>query len=297
MFKEVFKALLLEAYDQEDSFLNKVRNMDEDVENGIINLFSAGIDPNVIKNPSSFPLTIKERVDTKHSLALDTYATEPEVIHKLEELQRSYSKMQSIARRTAQALVNKNALDAIYNYAPPVSNNNDMPVVEATGALTTDLVFNHKMITEGDIARLAKKFDILTSSSKKPRTLVLSTQHFWELAETSPILKAQMGYQAKHGIIDHQVYKLHSFDIERYEGNVVYADTGAKQAQGTAVTATRHGASIAFVNDEVMRAVSGTEVFTEMDKPTYIGSLINAANLFTALPFRQKYIGAIRSVA
>lgn len=297
MFREIFLALLIEFYDQSPSFLNKVRNMDEYVENGIINLFEAGIDPSVIKNPSTFPLTINNRTDNKYSIPLDTYATEPEVVHNLEELQRSYSKMESVARRTVQALVNQNALEAIYNYAPPVSNNTDMPVVTATGALTTDLAFNHKMITEGDIARLAKQFDILTKSSKNPRTLVLNTQQFWELAETSSILKAQMAYQSRNGVIDHQVFKIHSFDIERYEGNIVYADAGAKQAAGTTVTATRHEASIAFVNDSVMKATSDIKVFTEMDKPTYLGSLINAANLFTAMPLQQKYVGAIRSVA
>ena len=50
-------------------------NMDEYVNNNVINLAEAGVDPDVLINNTTYPVPIQERTDTPLTLALDYFDT------------------------------------------------------------------------------------------------------------------------------------------------------------------------------------------------------------------------------
>lgn len=54
-------------------------------------------------------------------------------------------------------------------------------------------------------------------------------------------------------------------------------------------------ASIAWIKTEVMRATGDTDVFHREKDPEARGDILGYQQRFTALPLRNKYIGAIYS--
>ncbi len=71
--------------------------------------------------------------------------------------------------------------------------------------------------------------------------------------------------------------------------------TKQKQAFGSATGANSSMASLAFVSTEVMRARGTTEPFIREKDPEARGDVLGYQQRFTALPLRNKYIGAIYS--
>ena len=116
--KEVWLNVILEQYDEEVTFLDNTTDLSAFVENDKINLAEAGIDPDVLINNTTYPVAVNERTDTPYALDLDYYDTENTLLRNAEAIELAYNKMQSITRRHAQALKNKQAERSTFNFAP-----------------------------------------------------------------------------------------------------------------------------------------------------------------------------------
>lgn len=287
--KEKWLPIIKEQYDEETSFLNEVQDHSDDVDNNILHLADAGVDPSVLYNNSSYPVPIAPRADTPVELPLATFDTENTVVRNLEKRQLAYNKMASVTRRHAAALKNDTAFRATHDLSPANDGINS-PVLATTGNQRETT--SKKMITQGDVLRLARAFDGIAPG--KSKTLVLNHLHYYDLLETSPILQAQMGNMSKVGEIPKMIYHLYGFKIYMYNGRAVYNLAGVKQAYGTAYNpASNSLASFAFVNDAVMKAEGSQDMFATLMDPEQRGDIVGFQKRFVALPYTGKYIASI----
>ncbi|PIY07907.1 MAG: hypothetical protein COZ18_14960 [Flexibacter sp. CG_4_10_14_3_um_filter_32_15] len=290
--KEVWLNVILEQYDEEVTFLDNTTDLSAFVENDKINLAEAGIDPDVLINNTTYPVAVNERTDTPYALDLDYYDTENTLLRNAEAIELAYNKMQSITRRHAQALKNKQAERSTFNFAP-TSDAAFTPVLPTTGATNGA---GEKLITEDDIANLAAAFDMMNAPDGN-RQLVLHTRHWNELVRTSQTLKEQR-YRSKEGVMNRVAFELFGFQIHKYKNNPLYIKaTGVKAAYGTTYVPATHGiTSVAFVGQEAYKAVGTIDMFDDLKNPRERGDIIGFQQRFLAGMMRNKYFGAIRSV-
>ena len=69
--KEVWINQIKEKFYPEDSFLKAVTDMSEFVDNDKIHMPSAGIDPQVLVNSTTYPISIVKREDDDFTAVLD----------------------------------------------------------------------------------------------------------------------------------------------------------------------------------------------------------------------------------
>ena len=155
------------------------------------------------------------------------------------------------------------------------------PVLVTTG----ELVNGRRRLTFDDLDLLEAKFEALEVDLSQLR-LALTTEHKADLkAENRKLYKECM----KDG-------KIGNFQVYTYPHLPLFdTTTGKKQAFGSAKGENSAMASIAWIKTEVMRATGDTDVFHREKDPEARGDILGYQQRFTALPLRNKYIGAIYS--
>lgn len=279
--KQIWIDQILEGYYPKDSFLQESRDLSALVEYNKINLAEAGVIPTVLIDNTSYPIATASRTDTPLELALKTLDTENTVVRNVEEMETAYNKMESVIYGHRQALRQKSAQLAAWNWAP-ASHGANTPVLLAQGTAYNAL--GYKKLTFQDILDLEAAFDML-DLPEEGRILLLNPIHKKDLmAEDLKLYKQIM--------TDRKV-----FGFALYQSTVtpLYTEAGAKQAFGSAKTDTSAIASIAWHKDEVMRADGTTDMFVEYKSPAQRGDIIGFQKRFVALPFRSKFTGAIYS--
>lgn len=295
LLKEIWINQLMEGYDQVPSFLDRVTDMSEFVEYNTINLAEAGVDPTVLVNNTTYPVSVAERADNPLALPLDYFDTENTVVRNAVSVQLAYAKLESVIRRHRQALVNKEAHKGSHALTP-ASDATYTPVIASTGS-ASPLAATFKAITEDDVANLAARFDDI-DAPEGDRHLVLHTRHWNELVRTSTVLKEQR-YRGRQGEVGRFLFEMFGFNIMKYRSGAVFnKGTGVKVAYGAAAApSTDTISSFAFVGGEVMKAMGSTDMFERMNDPEERGDIVGFQQRFIALPLRDKYVGAIYSDA
>jgi hypothetical protein len=277
MLKQIFAAIILGLFYPDGSWLNELTSMDHMVEYNTINLSQIGADPNVIKDNSTWPLTITQRTDSGIQIPLATFDTEPTFVTNVEEMETAYDKCESVVRQHVSALRTKAALSAAYNIAPS-SNTSATPVLATTGNNRGD---GKKALTYKDILKLRTAFN-KANYPMQGRVLVLSPEHEEDLlAEDVNRYNRIM-----------ETGQLAGFKVYTFNGNPTYNTSGEKNDYGTL---TGQPSSIAFINSEVMRAMGDIEGEPEKRWADYRGWLLGFQMRFVAMPFRSKGIAAIYS--
>jgi hypothetical protein len=256
------------------------------VENNTINLAEVGADPNVLLNNSTYPIPFAARNDVPIALPLDTYNTEGTVVHRVEEIEAAYDKMQSVVAGHKNALLHEFAKKAAHAWAPE-SDTAETPVIATSGDVDGDF----KKITLDDILALATRFDEM-DAPEGSRVLVLHPQHLRQLTgEDKKLFKEFIGTGQGFDLFGFKTYK-HS------KTPLFNKTTGEKKAYGTAAAPTTDTiASVAFVNTEVMKVQGTFDMFARLNDPEQAGDIINFMMRALALPLRNKGIGAIYSAA
>ena len=277
MLKQIFASIILALFYPDGSWLNELTSMDHMVEYNTINLSQIGADPNVIKDNSTWPLTITQRTDSGIQIPLATFDTEPTFVTNVEEMETAYDKCESVVRQHVSALRTKAALSAAYNIAPS-SNTSATPVLATTGNNRGD---GKKALTYKDILKLRTAFN-KANYPIQGRVLVLSPEHEEDLlAEDVNRYNRIM-----------ETGQLAGFKVYTFNGNPTYNTSGEKNDYGTL---TGQPSSIAFINSEVMRAMGDIEGEPEKRWADYRGWLLGFQMRFVAMPFRSKGIAAIYS--
>ena len=71
--KQVWTTQLMSNFYPESSFLRYVKDFTTLVDNDIINMAEAGVDPNVLINNTTYPIKVVQRVDKPISIELDLF--------------------------------------------------------------------------------------------------------------------------------------------------------------------------------------------------------------------------------
>lgn len=175
LVKEIWVKQLLENFYPQGNFLTKVTDFSELVENNKIHIPSAGIDPKVLINNTTYPISIKERDDFDHEIPLATFSTENTLVRRPEAIEYSYDKLESVISQHRNTLSSAVAMKAAHAYAPQ-NDSVFTPVIETSGTTLNDrlsLCFN-------DVLNLKERFDE-ANIPLEDRYLVLHPKHVTDL--------------------------------------------------------------------------------------------------------------------
>lgn len=284
--KEIWLPDLMEGFYADDMFLSECRDMSAFVSNDTINLAEAGINPDVLINNTSYPISTAQRTDSAIALPLDTYDTENTTITAIETAELSYDKRASVIYGHKQALKMRFMEYAAFRIAPTTTGT-FTPILTTTG---TDDGNGNKALTFADIKKLQRLFNEAELPSEG-RILVLSAQHQADLESADRQLYNQL--MLTNTLYSFKIYNLASKRLPRYNKT-----TGAKVAwMAAAAPTTDVNASIAFHKDEVMRAQGSLDMFLREKDPELRGDMLGFQMRGLSMPIRNKGVAAIYSPA
>jgi hypothetical protein len=297
LLREVWLAELAAKFFEKDDFLMDGKDWNMWVDNDAINLAEIGASPNVVKNRTAYPIPVTPRTDTPLRLPLDDYSTDSTVVRDVEVVAIEYDKRKSVVDDHKANLLQKIAIDGIYNIAP-TANAIDTPVLKTSGAVSTSAGnLGNKMLVSGDVANLAMAFDN-RNWNQIGRTLVVTPTVFWEFVNNDPVLKEQAKYNSKMGsAYAGNWVECCNFIIRTKVSTALYNKTTlVKSAFGTVPGVNDKQASIAYIAKESFgRALGTAEMYVTIKDPAQQGDIINFRQRALVLPVRQKVLGAIVS--
>lgn len=284
--KQVWIKQILEGFYPDDSFLQKVVNYSEFVENDRLHIPSAGIDPNVLINNTTYPIKTVDRSDGDNEIELDKFETENTIIRRPEAIEYSYSKLESVIRQHRATLRKSVAMKAIHAYAPG-EDTSETPVVTTTGLAGGG---NRKRLTFEDILTLKERFDD-AEIPLEDRYIVLHPKHVSDL-----LLEDLKLFKDITSIKDGEPFKFAGFGFYSFSQMPTYQSiNGVLKKIPFANEKSTQFASVAFYAKEVMKADGETFMYSSVDDPKERGTIVGFDKRFVALPIRQKGIGAIVS--
>lgn len=283
--KQVWINQIKEGFYPDRIFLSKVVDLTDSVDNNIIHFPSAGIDPEVLINNTTYPIKIVGRDDTDNQLSLDKFETENTLVRRPDAIEYSYDKLESVIRQHRSTLQTSTARKAIHAYAPS-EDTTDTPLVETTGTAHD----GRKRMTFEDLLTLKERFDDALIPLEE-RYIVLHPRHVTDLLlediklfkELTDIKDGEPTRFAGFGCF--QFPYMPTFNLA--DGKYTKVPFDGEQ--------TQMFASVAFYAKEVMKADGDIYMYARYDDPEERGTVVGFDKRFVALPIRNKGIGAIIS--
>jgi len=285
--KEVWIDQVKEGFYPDDSFLNKVTDYSQFVDNNKIHIAAAGIDPKVLINNTTYPINVLGRDDDDNEIKLDKFETENTLIRRPEVLEYSYDKLESVIRQHRATLRKGVAMKAIHAFAPG-EDSTDTPLVITTG----DPADGRKRLRFADILTLKERFDDAEIPLDE-RYIVLHPKHVSDL-----LLEDITIFKDLTSIKDGEPMKFAGFGCFSFAQMPKYSITdGAlkKVAYGAANNPANPFASVAFYAKEVMKADGDIQMYAIENEPRERATIVGFDKRFVALPIRGKGVGAIVS--
>ena len=285
--KEVWIDQIKENFYPDDSFLNKVSDYSEFVDNNKLHIASAGIDPNVLINNTTYPINVIGRNDEDNIITLDKFETENTLIRRPETLEYSYDKLESVIRQHRATLRKGVAMKAIHAFAPS-QDADGTPMVITTG----DSFGGRKRMRFADILTLKERFDDAEIPLDE-RYIVLHPKHVSDL-----LLEDIKLFKDLTNLKDGEPFRFAGFGCFSFPQTPCYRVTGetlAKIAYGAAKLPTDQFATVAFYAKEVMKADGEIHMYSVEDEPRERATIVGFDKRFIALPIRGKGVGAIVS--
>lgn len=283
--KQVWVSQIKNGFYPDRSFLEKVLDYSGFVENDSLHFASAGIDPKVLVNNTTYPIKIVGREDEDQEITLDKFETENTIVRRPDAIEYSYDKLESVIKQHRSVLQVSTAKKAIHAFAPD-SNTDDTPLVLTTGAASG----TRKRMTFEDLLTLKERFDNALVPLEE-RYIVLHPKHVTDLLiediktfkELTDFKNGEPNRFAGFGIYEFPF--MPTFNVS--------GKTATKVKFGSADT--DHFASVAFCKDEVMKADGEIYMYSRVDDPEERATIVGFDKRFIALPIRGKGIGAIVS--
>lgn len=285
--KQVWLKQILMGFYPDDSFLKKVVDYSEFVENDILHIASAGIDPQVLINNTTYPINVVGREDSDNTAELDKFETENTLIRRPDAIEYSYNKVESVIQQHRATLRASVAKKAIHAFAP-TKDTADTPVILTTGAT----VNGRKRMSFEDLLTLKERFDDALIPLSE-RYIVLHPKHVTDL-----LLEDLKLFKELTDIKDGEPARFAGFGCYQFSFMPTYAEVEnvlTKIAFGE--TPSDNFASVAFYAKEVMKADGEIYMYASYDDPKERGTVIGFDKRFIALPIRGKGIGAIVSAS
>ncbi len=248
--KEVWIANLKDVYIETNTWLDNAEDLSQFVnEYQILNFAEAGAFPAVYLNQTT-DIDSVEPTETPNAIALDTYDSQNYKIRNINLSTLPYDKISFYTKKSAEAIRLKEALAAAWAFTPTSSG--ALKIVMPTTGDSDGTGF--KKATIDDIQTLAAQMDI-AKFPKADRNLVLPPKMWWQLINSNEILKGQIQFQQKVGIIDPTIVSWYGIKIHMYTHGVGYdLNASSKAALGSALGSTVVDCGFVFCKNEVFRA-------------------------------------------
>lgn len=286
LLKEIWISKLMERFYSDAGFLARSVDMTAFVENNTINLADCGVDPDVLINNTTYPITVVERTDSPIALPLDYFDTVNTVVRNAEAVQLAYPKLETVVRQHRNSLAEKCASKAAHAYAPS-ADGAFTPVFAATGA---DRGNGKRALLMKDVAKAQELCDKL-KMPKLGRIWVLSPEHRTDLMNEDRGL-----FKAFTNLKQGEVLPFCGFEFYVTQLTPRFnKTTGAKVAYGAAAAGTDTHSSFFYHEGEVMRADGTVDMFSRMKDPEARGDLVGFQKRFLGMPIRNKFNGAVYS--
>lgn len=283
--KQVWINQIKEGFYPERSFLNKVENFGDFVDNNTLHFPSAGIDPKVLINNTTYPIKTVGREDEDYAVVLDKFETENTLIRRPDAIEYSYDKSDSVIRQHRSTLQTTTARKAAHAFAPS-KDTTDTPLVLTTGAA----VRGRKRMKFEDLLALKERFDDALIPLED-RYIILHPRHVTDL-----LLEDVKLFKELTDIKDGEPMKFAGFGCYQFPFMPTYKENaGSWEKVAYDDEQTEQFASVAFYAHEVMRADGEIYMYARYDDPEERGTIIGFDKRFIALPIRGKGVGAIIS--
>lgn len=283
--KEVWVKQLLEGFYPDDSFLKKATDFSELVDNNKIHIPSSGIDPKVLINNTTYPISTTQRTDEDNVINLAKFETENTLVRRVDAIEYSYDKLESVLSQHRKTLSKAVAMKAAHAFAPN-SDSALTPIVETDGEQSKDRI---RLCFE-DILNLKERFDD-ADIPLEGRYLVLHPKHVSDLLRTD--MKV---FKNLTDIVNGEPVKFAGFGIFTFSKTPNYKKVGGVW-QKIAYDSEETGqfASFAFQSGEVMKADGDVFMYARENDPEQRGTIVGFDKRFVALPIRGIGVGAIVS--
>lgn len=284
--QQVWINQLQEKFYPDTSFLKYVKDFTAFVNNQMLTIAEAGLDPEVFINSRTYPIAVKSREDIPHAIELDLFETENSLVREPEVIEFAYNQLESVLMGHRNALRATTGAKAAHAFAPN-SDSADTPVLVTTGV---DDGTGRRRMQVSDILKLKTKYDNVDYPLDK-RYLVLDPLHVEDL-----ILEDLKTFKDIVDLTDGQPKRFAGFNMLQFTKNPKYnISTMQKLPWATIPDANTVTSSFSFYGDEVMKADGNVGMYQTLRDPKERATIVGFDKRFIAMPIRNKGIGAILS--
>jgi len=284
--KEVWVAQIKEGFYPKSSFLEKAVDFTQFVDNNKIHIPSAGIDPKVLINNNTYPISVVGRDDDDNAIPLDKFETENTLVRRPEAIEYSYDKLESVIRQHRSTLQKSVGTKAAHAYAP-LKDTDKTPLIITTGDADET---GRKRITYENILNLKERFDD-AGIPLEERYLILHPKHVTDLLRENIKLFKELA-DIKNG----EPFKFAGFGMYQFPFMPTYKMKDDElQKVAFKCAQTKMFASVAFYKEEVMKADGAIYMYSRVDDPQERATIVGFDKRFIAMPIRGLGTGAIVS--
>lgn len=270
----------------EGTWLDGVPDSSSVVNNDVIHLVDVGVDPDVLINNTTYPITVQELEDGDISIGLDKFQTKITPITDDELYSASYDKIARVKESHANAINDSKFTKAAHALCAS-ENTATTPVLITTGERDEDT--GRLKMSIKDVIKMKAALDKLKVSAIN-RRLVLCPDHVNDLLETDQNFKEQYNINRGEG----KVGRMYGFDIYEYANTPLYTTAGKKKDVGSTASAGEFQCSFAFYTPRVFKATGSTKMYwsaAETD-PEYQRNKINFRHYFICM-FKKADAGVV----
>ena len=271
-----------------NEFLRASVNHDAFVVNKTVHVPQAGSLPGATKNRTVFPAPVLDRTDTDLEYTLDDFSVDPVRIGRIEEIQISYAKRQSVMEHHMNILMDIIAKEGIFNWATDLGTHQ----VRTSGAdsslnLPIGATGTRKKLTVEDLANITQVFDD-QDVPDDGRWLMLPSKMYQEFFTITELIRddiigtTTLPQGVLNKVMNFNVVKRSSNTIVKYNNDA----TPLRKAVGAASAADDNFGAIAWHRDFVSTALGAIEVFSDEGAATMYGDVISA-NVLTKTSKRR----------
>lgn len=263
----------------DNSFVFASEDKSEYVNNNVINLVEAGVEPatheNFFESNPDAELPIADVSDIPHDVTLKIYSTEATRHRNLEEVELVSGTRQSIVNRHKTSLAKNLGKRAAFAWTPETDDTfNKLLNLEATDSVIDAITDLRAFYMDNDL--------------NEKLNLCLNAGHWARIKKEDKKLYKELMAMKNREYSD--------FKIFSYSQCPLFTSAGVKKPYGAIAEATDKRASFAWVTSEAFRCFGDTEVFFEPKKARIQADLLSFGQRALVGAVRAnspKYFGAI----
>jgi hypothetical protein len=281
--KEIWARDLAEnIYPNNEAYKLSIDDSDK-VDGKIVHLQESGSEPEVVENPTTFPMEITERDDVPTEYTINTFATKPVLLPDDETIELSYPKRISLLADHIGKLTTQIADYMYWVWGATAASLEN--VVETSGSdrdpFKAGQTGTRKAIGRGDIEELSRLMDMMDIPDDGRRVLLVDSNMFKDLTAINEYVGMDFIGKAGIDLSTGQAGYIMNFKIYKRSRVLTYDNSLVKKARYSTMGANDRLACLAWHPAFVRRAEGNTtnggiKIFAKEDEPEYLGSIFNA---------------------